>query len=100
FSSGYTQGTVGVGVEAFGYFGLKLWGPDTYSGSTNLVTDRNGGNEGTLGKLGGAVKFRVSKTELKIGDMQPTSPVFAVGGSRLVPQTASGISLQSSEIKG
>ncbi|MCF5710202.1 outer membrane porin, OprD family [Pseudomonas syringae] len=100
FSSGYTQGTVGVGVEAFGYFGLKLWGPDTYSGSTNLVTDRNGGNEDTLGKLGGAVKFRVSKTELKIGDMQPTSPVFAVGGSRLLPQTASGISLQSSEIKG
>ena len=32
--------------------------------------------------------------------MQPTSPVFAVGGSRLLPQTATGVSLQSSEIKG
>ncbi|MBX8540884.1 OprD family porin [Pseudomonas cichorii] len=100
YSSGYTQGTVGVGVDAFGYFGLKLWGPDKYSGSGNLVTDSQDRNENTQGKLGGAVKFRISKTELKVGDMQPTSPVFAVGGSRLLPQTASGISLQSSELKG
>ncbi|WP_341523051.1 OprD family porin [Pseudomonas sp. G.S.17] len=100
FSSGYTQGTIGVGVEAFGYFGLKLDGQDKYSGSGNLVTSSQGKNEDSFGKAGGAVKFRLSKTELKIGDMQPTSPVFAVGGSRLLPQTASGISLQSSEIKG
>jgi imipenem/basic amino acid-specific outer membrane pore len=101
FSSGYTQGTVGVGVEAFGYFGLKLWGPDRYSGSGNLVySSTTGENEDTQGKVGGAVKFRVSKTELKVGDMQPTSPVFAVGGSRLLPQTASGLSLQSSEFAG
>jgi imipenem/basic amino acid-specific outer membrane pore len=101
FSSGYTQGTIGVGVDAFGYFGLKLWGPDKYSGSGNLVySDTTGDNENTQGKIGGAVKFRVSKTELKVGDMQPTAPVFAVGGSRLLPQTASGLSLQSSEIAG
>ncbi len=100
YSSGYTQGTIGVGVDAFGYFGLKLDGQDKYSGSGNLVTDSQGKNEDSFGKAGGAVKFRVSKTELKIGDMQPTSPVFAVGGSRLLPQTATGISLQSSEIKG
>lgn len=99
FSTGYTQGTIGVGVEAFGYFGLKLDGQDKYSGSGNLVTG-NGRNEDSFGKGGAAVKFRVSKTELKIGDMQPTSPVFAVGGSRLLPQTASGLSLQSSEIAG
>jgi imipenem/basic amino acid-specific outer membrane pore len=100
FSTGYTQGTIGVGVEAFGYFGLKLDGQDKYSGSGNLVTDSQGRNEDSFGKAGGAVKFRVSKTELKIGDMQPTSPVFAVGGSRLLPQTATGISLQSSEFTG
>ncbi len=103
FSTGYTQGTIGVGVEAFGYAGLKLWGPDKYSGSGNLATSADGAdrdNKDTFGKIGGAVKFRISKTELKVGDMQPTSPVFAVGGSRLLPQTASGLSLQSSEIAG
>ena len=100
FSSGYTQGTVGVGVEAFGYFAIKLDGSDKYSGSGNLSTDSRGRNEDSFGKAGGNVKFRISKTELKIGDMQPTSPVFAVGGSRILPQTASGISLQTSELKG
>ncbi|WP_455914616.1 OprD family porin [Pseudomonas syringae] len=99
YSSGYTQGLIGVGVDAFGYVGFKLDGENHYSGSGNLVTDSDGKNEDSFGKAGGAVKFRVSKTELKIGDMQPQNPVFAVGGSRLLPQTASGLSLQSSEFK-
>ncbi|NSX11354.1 OprD family porin [Pseudomonas lini] len=99
FSSGYTQGTVGVGVDAFGYLGIKLDGEDKYSGSGNLSRDSQGRNHDDFGKAGGAVKLRVSKTELKFGEMQPsTSPVFAVGGSRLLPQTATGFQLQSSEI--
>ncbi|HEY0289910.1 MAG TPA: OprD family porin [Pseudomonas sp.] len=100
YSSGYTQGQIGVGIDAFGYVGFKLDGSDKYSGSGNLVTDSQGKNEDSFGKAGAAVKFRISKTELKIGDMQPANPVFAVGGSRLLPQTATGVTLQSSEIKG
>lgn len=100
YSSGYTQGLIGVGIDAFGYAGFKLDGENHYSGSGNLTVDSQGRNNDSFGKAGGAVKFRVSKTELKIGDMQPQAPVFAVGGSRLLPQTASGITLQSSEIKG
>jgi imipenem/basic amino acid-specific outer membrane pore len=100
YSSGYTQGLIGVGVDAFGYVGFKLDGQDKYSGSGNLAVDGDGNNQDSFGKAGAAAKFRVSKTELKIGDMQPANPVFAVGGSRLLPQTASGISLQSSELKG
>ncbi|WP_443698440.1 OprD family porin, partial [Pseudomonas sp.] len=101
FSSGFTQGTVGFGVDAFGYFGLKLDGSDKYSGSGNLQTNAAGENSTDFGKAGAALKVRISKTQLKVGDMQPTtSPVFAVGGSRLLPQTASGFQLQSSEIKG
>ncbi|QSB19317.1 OprD family porin [Pseudomonas sp. 15A4] len=106
FTSGYTQGLIGVGVDAFGYAGFKLSGDDKHSGSGNLTLDTTPNSDGfrdnhdSFGKAGGAVKFRVSKTELKIGDMQPQNPVFAVGGSRLLPQTASGLSLQSSEISG
>lgn len=101
FKSGYTQGTVGVGVDAFGYLGLKLDGRDKYSGSGNLSVDSQGRNHDSFGKAGAALKIRISKTELKLGDMQPsTSPVFAVGGSRLLTQTASGLQLQSSELEG
>lgn len=105
FSSGFTQGTVGFGIDAFGDLGLKLDGSDKYSGSGNLQLQHNAdgstSNENSYGKAGAALKVRISKTELKVGDMQPTtSPVFAVGGTRLLPQTATGFQLQSSEFKG
>ena len=100
YSSGFTQGTVGFGVDAFGYLGLKLDGGKGYGSTQNLPVGSDGEKQSSYGKAGGAVKIRVSKTELKAGDMQPTAPVFAVGGTRLLPQTASGIALMSSEIKG
>ncbi|EXF94203.1 porin [Pseudomonas fluorescens HK44] len=100
FSSGYTQGTVGVAVEGFGDAGFKLDGTDSQAGSGNLSRDSNGDNNNSFGKAGAAVKVRISKTELKFGDQTPTTaPVFAVGGSRLFQQTARGFQLQSSEIK-
>lgn len=100
FSSGYTQGTVGVGVDAFGYLAVKLDGGDGTGGTGNMSRDADGDVNDSQGKAGAAIKFRVSKTELKVGDMQPsTAPVFAVGGSRVLPQTASGFQLQSSEVK-
>jgi len=99
YSSGFTTGTVGVGVDAFGYFAAKLDGAS--DGTGNLSAGPDGAADPTSSKAGAAAKFRISKTMLKIGDMQPsTSPVFAVGGSRITPQTASGISLMSSEIAG
>lgn len=99
-SSGYTQGTVGVGVDAFGYLAIKLDGGDGTGGTGNMTRDSDGHVNNSQGKAGAAIKFRVSKTELKVGDMQPsTAPVFAVGGSRILPQTASGFQLQSSEVK-
>jgi len=100
FNSGYTQGTVGVGIDAFGYLAVKLDGGDGTRGTGNMSVDGDGDVNDSQGKAGAAVKFRVSKTELKIGDQQPsTAPVFAVGGSRVLPQTASGFQLQSSEVK-
>jgi imipenem/basic amino acid-specific outer membrane pore len=98
YSSGYTQGLIGVGVDAFGYLAIKLDGTDANGGTGNMSRDADGEVNDSQGKAGGAVKVRVSKTELKAGDMQPsTAPVFAVGGSRILPQTASGFQLQSSE---
>ncbi|MFO8212227.1 OprD family outer membrane porin, partial [Pseudomonas aeruginosa] len=88
YSSGYTQGTVGFGVDAFGYLGIKLDGGSGTADSGNLPVDRHGNPEDDYGKAGGALKVRISRTELKFGDMQPTAPVFAAGGTRLMPQTA------------
>ncbi|MCU1737515.1 MULTISPECIES: OprD family porin [Pseudomonas] len=99
YSSGFTQGTVGFGVDAFGYWGIKLDGGAGTAGTGNLPVGRNGEPEDDYAKAGGAVKMRISKTELLYGDMQPTAPVFAAGGTRLIPETATGFDLLSSEIK-
>ncbi|SEI71193.1 OprD family porin [Pseudomonas sp. NFR16] len=100
FSSGFTPGTVGFGVDAYGWFGLKLDGGAGHSGTGNIPVDSSDSPEDEFSTAGGALKARISRTELKWGTMQPTAPVFAAGGTRLFPQTATGFSLQSSEFKG
>lgn len=100
YSSGFTQGTVGFGVEAFGDWAFKLDGGAGTAGTGNLPVRGNGEPEDEYGRAGGALKVRVSKTELLWGDLQPTAPVFAAGGSRLFPQTGTGLNLLSSEING
>lgn len=98
YSSGYTIGTIGVGIDAFAAGAFKA---DSSGSGTGNLPASDGTTHDNAGKAGAAVKFRISKTELKIGDMQPaTSPVFAVGGSRVMPQTATGVNLSSSEITG
>ncbi|MEA9977011.1 MULTISPECIES: OprD family porin [unclassified Pseudomonas] len=100
-SSGFTQGVVGFGVDAFGYLSVKLDGGDGTTGTNNTALSADGKTQNSMGKAGAALKVRVSKTLLEIGQQQPsTSPVFAIGGSRVLPQTATGITLMSSEIKG
>jgi imipenem/basic amino acid-specific outer membrane pore len=100
-SSGFTQGTVGFGVDAFGDLGIKLDGGDGHVGTNNTALSSDDKTQGSMGKAGAALKVRISKTMLEIGQQQPTtSPVFAIGGSRLLPQTATGVTLMSSEISG
>lgn len=47
FSSGFTQGTIGFGVDAYGYWGVKLDGGKGNAGSGNLPVDSNGGRRMT-----------------------------------------------------
>lgn len=100
FSSGFTQGTVGFGVDAYGYWGIKLDGGAGTAGTGNLPVDRHGEPEDEYGTAGGTIKMRISKTELRYGDQMPTAPVFAAGGSYLFSQTATGFNLLSSDIAG
>lgn len=97
YVSGFTQGTVGFGVDAHGYGGIKLDGGRGSVGNGILPVDGEGRIEDNTGELGGAVKLRVSSTVLRFGEQRPTAPVFATGDSRLLPETATGFQLSSSE---
>ena len=100
YSSGFTQGTVGFGIDAYGYGAVKLDATTKNAGTGNLPVDSHGHPVDDYGSIGGDVKVRISKTVLKYGEMQPTAPVFATGGTRILPQTATGFDLMSSELKG
>ncbi len=100
YQSGFTQGTIGVGVDVIGLLGVKLDSGKGRSGTGLFPTGSDGRSEDDYSKGGGAVKFRISDTVLKVGDQYTTAPVFASDDSRLLPELPQGISLTSNEIKG
>ena len=103
FSSGFTQGTVGVGVDAFGLYALRLDGGKGRSGAQGIDFFKQGdsGNAADdLSKFGAAVKFRFSNTVLAYGDQMPALPVLSYDNSRLLPESYTGTLITSKEIKG
>ncbi|WP_046382252.1 OprD family porin [Pseudomonas veronii] len=99
YQSGFTQGTIGVGVDAIGLLGLKLDSGKGRAGTGLFPTGSDGRSQDDYSKGGAAVKFRLSNTVLKIGDQYTTAPVFASDDSRLLPELPQGVSITSNEIK-
>ncbi|UZE86790.1 OprD family porin [Pseudomonas viciae] len=103
FSSGFTQGTVGVGVDAFGLYALRLDGGKGRSGAGGIDFFKQGDSGSAaddLSRFGAAVKFRVSNTVLAYGDQMPALPVLSYDNSRLLPESYTGTLITSKEIKG
>lgn len=98
--SGFTQGEVGVGVDAHGFYGLKLDGGRGHAGTGLLPLDSQGRAEDEYSSAGGALKLRYSKTVLKFGEMEVETPVFDTADKRLQPEYATGFFLDSQEVEG
>ena len=107
FSSGFTQGTVGVGVDAFGLYALRLDGGKGRAGAGGIDFFKRGGTADDpssaphdLARAGAAVKFRFSNTEIKYGDQMPALPVLNYDDGRLLPESFTGTLITSKEIDG
>ncbi|MHC8409946.1 OprD family porin [Pseudomonas sp. Hz4] len=100
YESGFTQGTVGFGVDALVNSIVKLDSGRGRTGNGMFGRDSEGRPEDTQSKAGGAVKFRLSDTVLKYGNQYVASPVFSTDDSRLMPEVATGTIITSKEIKG
>ncbi|QLF94747.1 OprD family porin [Pseudomonas sp. ABC1] len=102
FESGFTQGTVGVGVDAYGLLGIRLdTGHSRNDGGISFFgTDSKGDAYKDISEAGAAIKFRVSNTVLKYGNQLPLLPVLSYDMTRLLPQTFTGTLLTSNEIEG
>lgn len=100
FKSGYTQGPVGFGVDAVGLLGIKLdSSPDRIN--TGLLTVNDDGRAtDDYSRFGAALKVKVSKTELKLGEQQLVLPTLYFGDIRLLPPTYQGATVVSNEIDG
>jgi imipenem/basic amino acid-specific outer membrane pore len=99
FTSGFTQGTVGFGVDAQTYWGLKLDSAPDRAGADLLPLGSDGRTDDEFSKVNGAVKLRVSKTVLKYGYLQPTNQIFNYSDNRIFPQSFEGFQLLSQDIK-
>ena len=95
FESGFTQGTIGVGVDAYGLLGVKLDG-----GQGDMFPGERKNWEDDLSEAGAAVKLRFSNTTAKYGNQFVNLPVIASDDSRLLPEAFTGTLVTSSEIEG
>ena len=104
YTSGYTQGPVGFGLDAVALIGVKLDaggdGDATDSRTPGALFPRE-----TIGKatdnytMGGVTAMvRVSKSELRLGTLQPKLPVVTFNDGRLLPQLFHGGQITVNEI--
>lgn len=106
FTSGYTQGTVGFGIDAIGLLGVRLdtgggtnGATATSYGGTVFPSKSNGEAVDNFSSLGLTAKAKISQTELKLGTLQPKNPVIVTNDGRLLPQTWQGGQITSGDIK-
>lgn len=97
--SGFTEGTVGFGVDALGMLGVKLDSGKGRTGTGLLPTHDDGHAADEYSKLGLTGKVKVSATELKVGTLIPETPTLQPNDGRILPQTFEGAVLTSQEIK-
>ncbi|BFT62427.1 OprD family outer membrane porin [Pseudomonas moorei] len=98
--SGFTQGTVGFGVDVLGLYSVKLDGGQGTGGTQLLPLDSDGRPADDFGRLAVAGKMKVGKTELKIGEWMPVLPILRSDDGRSLPQTLRGGQVTSQEIDG
>lgn len=99
FQSGYTDGTLGFGLDALGELGIKLDSGPGRRGTGLLPYGPNSNQPADdYSELGLTAKMRLSRTQLKVGTLMPIHPLAYYSDTRLLPSTFTGAYLTSSEI--
>ena len=98
--SGYTEGTVGVGVDALGLVGVKLDSGGGTGGTGTLVRSRHSGKSAdSHGFVGLTAKAKISETVLTVGTHEPLLPIAYRNDTRMLPQTFQGGQVVSKDIE-
>lgn len=99
FSSGFTEGPIGLGLDAKGMLGVKLDASPDRAGTGLLPygrSDREPADD--YSELGLTAKLRAAKTELQAGTISTLLPIAFASPTRLLPQTFRGAYLRSTDL--
>ena len=98
--SGYTEGTVGFGLDALGMLGLKLDSSpaDSNSGLLPSTGSDPRRSKDQYAKIGVTAKMRISDTVLKYGALLPDLPLLKYNDGRLLPNMFNGAMLVSKDV--
>ena len=99
--SGFTEGSVGFGLDVRGLLGVKLDSSPDRSGTELLpvsASDKRAADE--YSRLAPTAKLRFAQTTVKTGDVSIFLPFAFASPSRLLPQTFRGTTLSSRDIDG
>ncbi|CAI8796184.1 Outer membrane OprD family porin [Pseudomonas sp. IT-P74] len=99
YQSGFTQGTMGFGIDALGLLGVKLDSGRGRSGTGLLPVHDDGRAADEFASAGVTAKARFAKTTVKYGTLLPKTPVLIYNDARLLPQTYQGTQISSSDIE-
>ncbi len=101
FESGFTEGPIGLGLDAIGELGVKLDSSSDRRGTGLLPfgpTSKEPVDE--YSELGLTAKLRVDQNVLRLGTLQPWLPVVIFNDTRLLPSTFQGGMLTSQALDG
>ena len=100
YQSGFTQGPLGLGLDALGLVGVRLDSGRGRSGTGLLPVHDDGRAAGEFASAGVTAKARVGQTVIKHGTLLPKTPVLVYNDARLLPQTYQGTQLTSTDVDG
>lgn len=101
YSSGYTQGPIGFGLDAslFSAINLERGHGRVANGGDRVLVDSDGDAVPTWSRLGvGDLRLRFSNTEIKAGRLLPDNPILRYKDNRALPSSFQGVSLSSNEL--
>jgi hypothetical protein len=100
YESGFTQGTIGFGLDAQALLGVTLdSGTGRHVGSGMIPSDGDDAAD-SWSSFGPTAKMRVAKTELRYGTLLPKLPILISNDARVLPQSFTGTQVTSKDIEG
>nr|WP_256664849.1 OprD family outer membrane porin [Pseudomonas sp. SWRI 103] len=96
YSSGYTQGPIGFGLDAslFSAVNLERGHGRVANGGDRVLVDSDGDAAPTWSRLGvGDLRLRFSRTEIKAGRLLTDNPILRYKDNRALPSSFQGVGL-------